>query len=248
MSVEQPNEPVYVYGVVAANRAYEVEGVVGVGEPARPARLLEADRVTAVVSDTPPGLRAKRRDLLAHQHVLDELGRQGTVVPMRFGVVARDETSLRDELVRDNEAYLALLAEVENRLEYNVKAFADEDELISEVAETDPTVRELRQRSSASATVEDQVRLGEAVAAALETRQEALAEPVLETLRPFAVRSVIGPQVQDCAVNVSFLVNRGDASEFLSVAEKLGERLQPRVRLRLTGPLPPYSFVQSPQG
>ena len=42
-----------------------------------------------------PGLRAKRRDLMAHQEPAPDAGEDGPVLPMRFGMVAPDEATVR---------------------------------------------------------------------------------------------------------------------------------------------------------
>jgi Gas vesicle synthesis protein GvpL/GvpF/Gas vesicle synthesis protein GvpO len=62
------------------------------------ARVVRHDGLVAVVSDAPEGLRAKRRDLEAHEQVLESLGDAGPVLPMRFGSVAADDTAVEAEL------------------------------------------------------------------------------------------------------------------------------------------------------
>ena len=234
---------VYVYGIVAADHPCELTGIGGVGDPPTTLRKLPAGRLVAVVGDAPPGLRAKRRDVQAHQAVLDHLGRQGTVLPMRFGVVATDEESLREELTDQEGAHLATLDNLTRRAEINVKVFCDEDELIRSVAENDPTVRRLRART---ASVDEQIQLGEAVAAAIEDRERAMEELLLAALSPLAVDHLAGSKVRGAAVNESFLVDNDRAEEFAETADHLDEAWGPAVQLRRSAPLPPYSFVSTP--
>ncbi|GAA2760357.1 GvpL/GvpF family gas vesicle protein [Actinopolymorpha rutila] len=234
---------VYVYGVVAADHPCDLTGLGGVGDPPAALRRLRTGRVAAVVSDAPPGLRAKRRDVQAHQGVLDHLGRQGTVLPMRFGVVATDEDSLRGELTAEDSAHLATIDNLARRAEINVKVFCDEDELIRSVAENDPTVRRLREHT---ANLDEQIQLGEAVAAAIEDRERALEELLVAGLGPIAVDHLAGSRVRGAAVNQSFLVDNERAEEFAETAEHLDAAWGPAIRLRLSGPLPPYSFVSTP--
>ena len=236
----------YVYGIVAAEHPCDLERVEGVGDPAQPVHRLECGGVAAVVSAAPPDLRAKRRDVLAHQRVLDQVAAQGTVLPMRFGVIARDEQSLRTELREDSDAHLETLAELEGRVEFNVKVFSDEDELIREVASSDATVRRLR--SQPATAVEDRIQLGEAVAAAIDARQQSIGQHVLDVLAPLASRGVIGPPVKGAALNAGFLVDVAEAEEFVEVVDELDAELAPDVHLQRTGPLPPYSFVSKQEG
>ncbi|MGO4754130.1 GvpL/GvpF family gas vesicle protein, partial [Streptomyces sp. 2MCAF27] len=96
---------VYVYGVVRA--AHPVPpGRTGVGADPAPVRTLRAGELAAVVSDAPPGLRAKRRDLLAHQDLALSLAADGPVLPMRFGMIAPDEEAVRSQLAASERAHL----------------------------------------------------------------------------------------------------------------------------------------------
>lgn len=52
-----------------------------------------------------------------------------------------------------------------------------------------------------------------------------------------------GPEVQGCVLNTSFLVGRGDSEAFRKAAERFAHTHRDRVELRLSGPLPCYSFV-----
>lgn len=61
----------YVYGIIHASHT-PLPDMDGRGEPPRPVRVLRQGEVAAFVSDAPDQLRPKRRDLLAHQRVLDE--------------------------------------------------------------------------------------------------------------------------------------------------------------------------------
>lgn len=231
----------YVYGVVHGDHPCELSRLSGVGSPTEVLRRIPVGSLAAVVSKAPPDLRARRRDLLAHQLVLDDLLRQGSVLPMRFGVVSPDEETLRDELTRCADRYHALLRDLTGRVELNVKVLPDEEQMLREVARDEPVVRRLRERDVG--TYHSRLALGEAVAGALRERQHADAHQVLETLGPLAVRTAVGPQTSGTVLNAGFLIERADTEMFTGAVEALGRRMGARVRLHCTGPLPPYSFV-----
>jgi hypothetical protein len=46
------------------------------------------------------------------------------------------------------------------------------------------------------------------------------------------------------AVNASFLVERSGQSKFDRAVDAIGEREAGRIRFKVTGPLPPHSFVE----
>lgn len=122
-----------------------------------------------------------------------------------------------------------------------MKVRPDEDRMVRLVAD-DPAVRRLRERGGRSYL--DRVRLGEAVAAAVQQRAAADAGQVLDALRPLAVRDTAGPPVEGCALNASFLVEEGRMDSFLARVAALDSALDDRCQVRAFGPMPPYSFTE----
>ncbi|NED13081.1 GvpL/GvpF family gas vesicle protein, partial [Streptomyces sp. SID9124] len=156
---------VYVYAITRAGTALP-EGQGGVGSPPARLRSVRQGRLAAVVSDAPPDLRARRRDLLAHQDLLMRLMDEGPVLPMRFGMVAPGEDAVLRQLAADESGHTAALKRLAGCHEINLKALAAEDALADVVAE-DATVRKLRDAARRRPGYEASLRLGEAVAAAL---------------------------------------------------------------------------------
>ena len=79
----------YIYAITAADHPLRLDGLTGVGETPSGLRVVQSERHAAVVSDAPAGLRAKRRDLVAHQSVLERLMAEGQVRrEMENGVAA----------------------------------------------------------------------------------------------------------------------------------------------------------------
>ncbi|GAA1304260.1 GvpL/GvpF family gas vesicle protein [Streptomyces javensis] len=235
-------QSVYVYGVVRASHAVP-PGRTGVGERPAPVRTVRAGALAAVISDAPARLRAKRRDLLAHQDLALTLGRDGPVLPMRFGMVAPDEESVRRQLLCTQNDCLAALERVEGRVEMNLKALPTEADLGALVRE-DPEVGRLRTAARRAPGYEASVRLGEAVARGLRRRAAAAAATVLAELSAVADATVHGPEVEGCVLNASFLLDRREQRRFEGAVERLAAAHRDRAELRLTGPLPCYSFTE----
>jgi Gas vesicle synthesis protein GvpL/GvpF len=232
-------ERVYVYGVVRSGHPLPA-AARGVG--ALRVRRLRAGRLTAVVSEVPDGLRARRRDLMAHQGLLLELARGGPVLPMRFGMVSPDEQTVLGRLDADREEYLAALERLDGRCEMNVKALPAEH-AVEPLVREDPQVRRLTEQARRHPGYEASVRLGEAVAAGLARRAAEAAGRALRELSALADGAVRGPEVPGCALNMSFLVAREQDDRFRAAVERFADGHRDRVELRLTGPLPCYSFV-----
>lgn len=234
---------VYVYAITPAGARLPADAV-GVGSPPAGLRLVGDGDVTAVVSDAPEQLRARRRDLMAHQDLLLRLSDSGPVLPMRFGVIAPDETSVRAQLAGSQREHLATLHHLDRSVEINVKALPAQDALAALVAE-EKHVRRLREEVRRRPGYEANVRLGEAVATALSRRAAEAGKKLLHQLTPMAREVAAGPEVHGCALNVSFLVERKDGDAFRSTAQRFADAHRERVEIRVAGPLPCYSFVPS---
>ncbi|MFE2378665.1 GvpL/GvpF family gas vesicle protein [Streptomyces sp. NPDC059398] len=232
---------IYVYGVVGGAHPLP-SGASGVGDPPAEVRLLPAGDLAVVVSGTYPGLRARRRDLLAHQELLLTLAAGGPVLPMRFGVVAPDEaTVLADVMARRGE-HTAVLQRLDERVEMNVKITPVQDCLEALLRE-DPVVRQVREETRRHPGYEASIRLGEAVAAGLRRRAAVAAARLPVEFAEIADEMRPGPEVDGCVLNASFLVPRAKETLFREVAERFAAAHPDRLELRLTGPLPCYSFV-----
>ncbi|TRV81102.1 GvpL/GvpF family gas vesicle protein [Streptomyces sp. 130] len=234
---------VYVYAITRAETPLP-DGLGGVGGPPARLRTVRRGRLAAVVSDAPPDLRARRRDLLAHQDLLLRLMDEGPVLPMRFGMVAPGQDAVERQLAAGEDGHVAALERLAGCHEINVKALAAEDALAEVVAE-DATVRKLREAARRRPGYETSLRLGEAVAASLARRAAEAGRRVLRELTPRARAVAAGPEVQGCALNVSFLVEREAGDAFLARARRFAADHRGHVELRLAGPLPCYSFVSA---
>ncbi|GAA2498688.1 GvpL/GvpF family gas vesicle protein [Streptomyces thermolineatus] len=235
---------VYVYAITAADHPLRLDDLKGVGEAEAPLRAVKEGRVAAVVSDAPAELRAKRRDLAAHQAVLERLMSDGAVLPMRFGLVGPDDDQVAEVLRERSEEYTERLAELDGCVEYNLKVSQDEDDLLREVVLGSDEVRRLNDLTrSGEGTQDDRIALGELVAREVEERGQARAREIAAALEPFAVRREPGQPTKEHFFNTSFLVERGRAKEFTDAEEALAEKYGQGYEFRLHGPLPPYSFV-----
>ncbi|GGW93964.1 GvpL/GvpF family gas vesicle protein [Streptomyces lomondensis] len=235
----------YVYGIAASSHPGLPEGMGGVGDPPRPVRILREGDLAAVVSDAPEGLRPKRKDLLAHQNVLSEAGAAGCVLPMRFGSVAPDDNAVTGVLAERAEHYKERLRTLDGRVEYNVKANHVEEAVLHQVMAENPEIRGLAEanRQAGGGSYDDKIRLGEMVAAAVKAREADDAAALQDILEPVAQAVSVGPESTGWLANVSFLVDREAAENFLAAVEQARKDL-PHLEVRVNGPLPPYSFVE----
>ena len=236
--------PTYLYAVTRADHPVRVDDLTGVGDPAGPLRAVAAGPLKAIVGDAPDGLRAKRRDLLAHQRVLEALMADGPVLPMRFGLVGPDDEQVRAAVEENSGTYTERLRELDDVCEYNLKVARDEDDLLREIITTVPEARRLNEltRADPGAHRERQA-LGEIVAREVRVRQDLAAEDLLSHLESAALRRSLVEPTGPHFLNVSFLVPRDRAAAFSEAVHREAEERGDAYALNLNGPLPPYSFV-----
>lgn len=236
--------PTYIYAITAADHPLRLDGLSGVGEPAADLRTVKTRDLGAVVSDTPADLRAKRRDLVAHQSVLERLMADGAALPMRFGLVGPDDEQVRTALDQGKDSYTARLAELDGRLEYNLKVSREEESLLREILTQSAEARRLSEYTRENPGAQNEkMALGELVSQEIQARQEAMAKDVAQTLASAAERVSEGEPTKTHFLNVSFLVRRDEAAAFSQAVHEEAERRGEDYAFSLNGPLPPYSFV-----
>ncbi|MEU9216621.1 GvpL/GvpF family gas vesicle protein [Streptomyces sp. NPDC048376] len=230
----------YVYGIAPAG----IHSPRSPGVDGAPVRLLSDSGLCAAVSDAPPRLRPRRRDLLAHQAVLDELAAQGPVLPMRFAVLSPRPDTLLSQLRSDAAHLTAQLDGVRGCVEFNVKGtvvpghFAD-------LVRRDDKLRGLALRTRRRPDYEANVRLGEAIALGVRREARRAAREVLDHLAPLAVRTVGGTTDDEQVLSASFLLRSADEARFREAVAERARACGDRLALSVTGPLPCYSFVDA---
>jgi hypothetical protein len=231
----------YVYGIAPAGvRAPRAEGLDGAA-----VRLLTSGGLCAAVSPAPAEIRARRRHLVAHQSVLDELARRGPVLPMRFAVLAQDEATLLSYLRDRQPDFEAQLEGIRGCVEMNVKGHTVPG-CIEDLVRRDEGLRELARRTRRRPDYDANVRLGEALARAVTREARHAAREVLSRLVPLARRTAGGELDDTVVLSTSFLVPAEAQRRFRRAVEEQARRQASRLALGLTGPLPCYSFVDAP--
>lgn len=235
---------VYVYSIALKDHAMRLDGLTGVGDPPAALRTVNAGGLCAVISDTPENLRARRRDVLAHQEVQEQLMADGAVLPLRFGMTAESDEAVQTALEARAAEYEERLRVLDGTTEYNLKCSWEEEALLRRILLESDEARGLNTAiRSGSGTPQMSLALGELVAQEAGVRQEALAKGIVEALHPYVCdESFSAPGGQDF-LSVSFLVPADKEEMFLATEISLANQLGEDCEIRLRGPLPPYSFV-----
>lgn len=238
----------YVYGIMRARDAAGAIAALRKDSALRPSAL-DHGEVSALIAPLPDHeLKLRRENILAHADVLQAAFRHGPVLPMRLGTAISDEATVVQELLAPQPGHLASrLDALEGKAEMQVKARYAEGPLLRSVLDRDPALRRAVERTRqlpAAATHFEQIRIGEAIAAAVQARQATDGDALLRVLRPLALGVSIAPPHHERAVmNAGFLVDSDRLDAFDSAVERLSVEHSGEIEFKLIGPLPPYSFA-----
>jgi gas vesicle protein GvpL/GvpF len=252
-----PSESVlWVYGVVPPG--VEPPGADGVD--GHPVRVHRHAALGALVSEVPKdafteeALRTRLEDLeslealaRAHDLVLERAMTNGPVVPFRLCTLYASQPRLDEMLDREGGTLRAALDRLDGMQEWGVKAFlratvatpaADGPDDAASGTEYLTRKREHRaaavagREATEAAVAEIHARLTERAAAAVLSRPQD--------------RRLSGRDTE-MVLNAAYLVPGEGAAAFRATVAELGQRDEPEdVELELTGPWPPYHFVEPP--
>lgn len=224
----------------------------GVGDGAGPVGTVCRDGLAAVASDYPAQqYGATRRNMLAHERVLERVMREFPLLPVRFGTVAESafpDGDILKLLEKRAEEFRRLLGEMTGKVELGLKVFwRDEKAVFQALVAENAEIRRLRdslEGKPPGATHFAQMRLGEMVAAALNHYRAREATRIMAPLRCLAsgARENL-PLLDRMVVSAAFLVDREREPEFDRAVGQLSQELGERIAFKYTGPAPPYNFV-----
>ena len=241
----------YLYCIIpcSENRTFDAD-VIGDGDGV--VHTVPHNGLAAVVSDSRVRqYESTRRNMVAHEKVLETVMKEFTLLPVRFGTVADSaspEHAIQKLLGSRFEEFEKLLTDMEDKVELGLKAFwRDEKTIFEEIVAGNTDIRRLRDSLSGKppeATHFDRARLGEMVKEALNRKRAKEAAKILQPLRQLAHRvrenEVMGDRM---VANAAFLVDMSREPEFDRAVSKLDEQFGERVTLRYIGSAPPYNFI-----
>jgi len=242
----------YLYCVASAANGGQSFGPIGIGERGDEVRTIAADGIGMVVSrspriafaDIPP--EQTLRHLAAHQRVIEQVMKQSTVVPVKFGTYADGEAEVL-KILQDNRNDLEqALERFDGKIELDVVAsWPDLGPIFGEIAQEE-SVQSLGAQIAtlpADSAFQQKIELGELVKGRLDVRRKHLAEEILAVLRDLADQlSINALKAASMSLNVALLLDREAEGDLDTKINELDERFDGALNFRCVGPLPPYSF------
>jgi Gas vesicle synthesis protein GvpL/GvpF len=237
----------YVYGIVQTKERMDF-GKIGIGGAGESVYTVNYMDIAAVVSKTPVAIfDPTRENALAHEHVIESVMKNYTIIPMSFGTVFRTDDDIREVLKSIYASLKDVLKQMSGKLEFGLKVNWDRDQIIEELKQQDEEIGRFHQeiiRKQLQSTYFARMQLGRMIDKALAERATQYVREIYEGLRGVCVASRDNQPIGDKMImNAAFLVDRSREAEFDSVVNKIAKKYGKRLKFKYTGPWPPYNFV-----
>ena len=234
----------YVYAILARETPLPagLRGFNGAAVSTVPYRALAA----AISPLQGEALRPTAENLWLHETIVEALRQQGPALPVRFGTLLADTAAVADALAERYDVLAADLARLGDKVEFGLSVLWD------------PPITPGEERAPGSGAAVKAQGLGARYLrarlaahrreAAMRERARALAHELDRELSVHALerRCTLLPTPR-LAVRAAYLVEPERVPAFQDAFAQL-DRAHPALRLLLSGPWPPYTFVTPPEG
>lgn len=212
--------------------------------------VLYKDLVGMVSSIQYEALEASLPDILVHQKVVEACWSKATTLPVRFGVIFKNENGVKQMLAKSYEDYRAKLTKLRNKDEYGAKLIISEQGLkrikddIESQSEEVGKLKKVVSKSSKGTSYLLKIKMDEALRNETAKSIEELANGVHADLSKAALQSaLLKSDHEQIALNGAYLVARSQRSEFEAQVGNVKRRYEKEgVGIHLSGPWAPYSF------
>src|SRR5437868_5082371 len=237
----------YVYGIIQSDEPASF-GKIGMGGAGDPVYTITYRDIAAVVSNTAVFIfDPTRENALAHEHVIETVMKNYTIIPMSFGTVFRTDDDIHEVLKSIYPSLKDVLNQMEGKLEFGLKVNWDRDRIIEELKHDDEEIRQFHQeitRKHLQSTYLARMQLGRMIDKSLAERSAQYVREIYEGLRNSCVASRDNKPIGDKMIlNAAFLVERESEADFDAAVNRVAKKYGDRLNFKYTGPWPPYNFV-----
>jgi hypothetical protein len=226
-------------------------GPLGIGGRGDDVYSICFDDIAAVVSNSPiKKYAARRENMVAHEKAIEEVMKEHTVLPVRFGTITEDEgdeEKVKRILEQEHDRFKAFLNRMRDKKELNLKAIFNKDVIYKDILEKYEDIRGLKERIAALESEKTHfllMQVGEMVEQALEREKAKYEDEIIGVLRPLAEEVKSNDTYGELMiVNAAFLVDKEKEPEFDWEVEGLVDKYGEQMRFKYVGTLPPFNFV-----
>ena len=192
---------------------------------------------------------ASRRNLLAHERVLEQTMQEGfnVLLPLRFGLVVKDWETIISQLINPYREQLnQLFKKLAGRREVSIKIFWDAKAELQAMMESNQELKQQRDdMEGKKLSMDEVIKIGQLIETNLLARKQAVIEAFSNELNPLSQEIVESdPMTEEMIYNAAFLIPWESESEFSERVEVIDQKFGDRLRIRYNNFTAPYTFAQ----
>lgn len=204
--------------------------------------------IAAVVSDTSLTIcDPTRKNMAAHNRVLEALMKEYTVLPARFGLISDNEDKLRGLLAKYYDTLKDYIQRLDGRMEAGIKVFWQKEKVLAILKGKIQNLTKLQAAIRTAPPAQSQALLVEAgrmIKSQSEEWQAKYGEEMYLRLMKVAVDGKRNYPIDISNIlNASFLVDITREGEFDAAIYELDAKYGDWANIRYVKPIPAYDFV-----
>jgi hypothetical protein len=243
------NKGLYLYGLIRADDQREF-GCIGLADEGAPALVTSIciAGVCAVVSDCgTQKIMPLRKYLDPYHRVIQEVMKTATIIPIRFGHVARNRDAIATMLKHNRDTIREGLDRVAGCVEMGLKVKWDVDNIFEHFIGIDAELAAFRDEifgRSQAPSLAEKIELGRLFAERRAKERERETERVIEQFQGFSadVKSNT-PKNETVVMDLAFLVARDAMKTFEERVYQVAATFPSHYLFDYTGPWAPFNFV-----
>jgi hypothetical protein len=231
----------YIYGIINSENK-KTFGNIGLcnGE----IYSVQFEDVGAVVSDVLDDSKIGLEEAKIHDAALRKIMTPYAVIPMGFGLIAKDEEEIKNILKRGRIQLKKTLEKVDHKSQINIKISWDKA-ILTNILIEDAEIRKLAHHANQTTDQSFKIELGRKVKAALDQKKAQYLQAIDATLKSLSLDFEENKTVdQDMLMNAAFLIDKSREGEFCDALVKLEKEYAGKLTFLTVGPLPAYNFTK----
>jgi hypothetical protein len=190
---------------------------------------------------------------MRHDRVVEFFATQGPLIPLRFGTIYIDRTSIERMLSDRAPEFCSVIKSLRGRQEWGVLIYCDHAALVSNSVSKSAEIRPLLERAATARPGQSYLLAKQIEALKAKTTRQEISTAIIrmkEALDASSDQSVSSPRERrrsehgELVARFSFLVQARRLARFRATAERLARvYVSSGFHIELVGPMPPYSFV-----
>ena len=240
------SETKYIYGIIEAAGEIDLQQA-GIEEESQ-VHTVNYNDVAAVVSKASLAIcEPTRKNMAAHNRVLEAVMKDHTILPARFGLISDSEDKLRDLLAKYYTTLKDYLGKLDNRIEVGVKVFWEKQRMFGIIDGKSQQLTRLQAEIRRAPPARAQALLLEAgrlVKSQAEEWQVEYSDYFYMRLMRVAVDGRRNYPIDiSNLLNTSFLVDIAKEKIFDAAIEELDAKHGDWATFKCVKPVPAYNFV-----